>query len=71
MPATGTLKGKEVRHDLDELEDDGANDDILGKSSVPSIDRIGFVESIPGESVVRARKNLRRDTENKLAKRNM
>ena len=71
MPATGTLKGKEVRHDLDELQDDEAEDDILGKSSVPSNDRIGFVEDIPRESAVRARKNLRCDVENNLAEWNM
>ena len=70
MPATGTLKGKEVQHDVDELEDDEAEDDMLGKSSVPSNDRSGFVESIPGESAVRALKNLRRDMENKLAEGN-
>ena len=69
MPATATLKAKEVRHDLDELEDDEAEDDMLGKSSVSSNDRSGFVEDIPGESAVRAQKNLRRDMENKLAER--
>ena len=67
VPATGTLKGKEVQHDVDELEDDEAEDDMMEKSSAPSNDRSGFVESIPGESAVRARKNLRRDMENKLA----
>ena len=30
VPATGTLKGKEVQHDVDELEDDGAKDDMMG-----------------------------------------
>ena len=48
MPATGTLKAKEVQHDLDELEDDKANDESLGKSSLPSNNHIGFVESISG-----------------------
>ena len=33
VPATGTLKGKEVWRGLDELEDGEAEDDILGKSS--------------------------------------
>src|SRR5882762_4402342 len=69
VPTTGSLKGKEVHHDIDEPEDDDAEDDALGKSSVAVTDRDGggFVESVPGESAARARKSLRRDMENKLA----
>jgi hypothetical protein len=66
VPHPGSLKGKEVQRDVDELDDDDAEDNVLwGKSSVTSDS--GFVENIPGESAARARKNLRRDMENKLA----
>ena len=67
VPPPGSLKGKEVQRDIDEVEDDDAEDDVLwGKSSVAAND-CGFLENIPGESASRARKNLRRDMENKLA----
>ncbi|KIM86455.1 hypothetical protein PILCRDRAFT_327206 [Piloderma croceum F 1598] len=67
VPPPGSLKGKEIQRDSDEVEDDDAEDDVLwGKSSVAAND-CGFLENIPGESASMARKNLRRDMENKLA----
>jgi conserved oligomeric Golgi complex subunit 6 len=67
VPPPGSQKGKEVQREIDEVDDDDAEDDALwGKSSVGAND-CGFLENIPGESASRARKNLRRDMENKLA----
>jgi hypothetical protein len=67
IPKTGSLKGKEVQRDVEELEDDAEDDMLWGKSSVTAVDSGGFVENVAGESAARARKNLRRDMENKLA----
>jgi hypothetical protein len=67
VPAPGSLKGKEVQREVDESGDDDVDDDMLGKFAVATHDSGGFVESIPGESAARARKNLRRDMESKLA----
>jgi conserved oligomeric Golgi complex subunit 6 len=67
VPTSASSKGKEVQRNVDELEDDDVEDDLSwGKSSVTHDSSI-VTESIPGESAARARKNLRRDMENKLA----
>ena len=69
VPTSASLKGKEVQRNVDELEDDDFEDDLSwGKSSVTAHDSSVVTESIPGESAARARKNLRRDMEDKLAK---
>jgi len=66
--STGSLKGKEIQRDTDEMDDEDAEDDALwGKASVTATNDIVPLESVPGESAAKARKNLRRDMENKLA----
>ena len=68
---TGPLKGSEVQRDInDPDDDDDIEDDVLFSKVTATSNASGtsaFVESIPGESAARARKNLRRDMENKLA----
>lgn len=65
--STGPIKGKDVQRDNDEVDDEEAEDDVLwGKAPMTTAGE-AFVESVPGESAVKARKNLRRDMENKLA----
>lgn len=68
---TGPLKGNEVQRDInDSDDDDDIEDDVLFSKVTATSNASGtsaFVESIPGESAARARKNLRRDMENKLA----
>lgn len=54
-----SVKGKEVKRDVEDFEDE--DEDAMVK------DTVSFPEIIPGESAARARKNLRRDMENKLA----
>jgi hypothetical protein len=59
----GSPKGKEIRRDVEDPEDDDVEDDSV-KPGAPR-DAI-LPEAIPGELAARARKNLRRDMENKL-----
>lgn len=67
-PIAASAKGKEGQTDAEDLDDDDTEEDGWGKSSLAAPTAPdGFVESIPGESAVRARKSLRRDMENKLA----
>ena len=55
-------KGKEVQH----ANDDDFDGKVLTGGAIS--DSLGFLESLPpGETSARARKNLRRDIENKLA----
>lgn len=70
--AASSLKGKEVQREADDLyddDDDAEDDGPLSKAAVNSntSGTSTFVELVPGESAAKARKNLRRDMENKLA----
>ncbi|KII95365.1 hypothetical protein PLICRDRAFT_34211 [Plicaturopsis crispa FD-325 SS-3] len=61
---SGSLKGKEVDRDAEELDDDDIEDDVA-----PARPALGSAvpENVPGDSAAKARLNLRRDMENKLA----
>jgi hypothetical protein len=67
--SAGPVKGKEIHRDNDEVDDEDVEDDVLWGKAPTTVtnDTTGFVESVPGESAAKARKNLRRDMENKLA----
>ncbi|KAF7966770.1 hypothetical protein HWV62_37065 [Athelia sp. TMB] len=68
LPPPTTSKADETQHDADDFDEDDAEED--GSMQSPFFVPTGpdsFAEAVPGESAVRARKNLRRDMENKLA----
>lgn len=57
-------KGKDVKRDAEYMDDE---DDDTAAKSVVRVDNSLLIETLPGESAARARRNLRRDMENKLA----
>ncbi|TFK31706.1 oligomeric complex COG6-domain-containing protein [Crucibulum laeve] len=62
-----TTKGKEVLKPIDDLDEDEF--EVRERERVRTM--TNAVESVPGESAARARKNLRRDMEKKLAEGSM
>ncbi|GBE81891.1 Conserved oligomeric Golgi complex subunit 6 [Sparassis crispa] len=60
---TVSVKGKEVQRELDDA-DEGEGVKVQARSQ---LDGTPLVEVVPGEIAARARKNLRRDVESKLA----